>query len=99
LVEVICESCFEMCQGLSSVRFESGSKLARIESKAFANCSSLSSICIPSSIEVLSRGCFFQCTGLSSVAFELGSRFSSFPQECWENPDPYLAGGFDDLFG
>jgi hypothetical protein len=56
------------------VRFEAGSKLSRIEKFVFRSCSSLSSICIPSSIEVLCRGCFDECAGLLSVTFEAVSK-------------------------
>jgi hypothetical protein len=37
---------------LSSVTFESGSALTRIEANAFSNCSSLQSIWLPPSVEV-----------------------------------------------
>jgi hypothetical protein len=35
------------------VRFETDSKLSRIEESAFLDCSSLSSICIPSSLQAI----------------------------------------------
>jgi hypothetical protein len=37
------------------VTFESGSKLSRMEPSVFARCSSLSSICIPSTIRAILR--------------------------------------------
>jgi hypothetical protein len=65
------------------VTFETGSKLSRIDLYAFLHCSSLSSICIPSSVEMLGESCFFGCEGLSNVTFEPGSQFSSVPEACW----------------
>jgi hypothetical protein len=56
-VEGLCNYCFEGAAQLTTVAFESGSKLSRIESHAFSGCSSLSSICIPSSVEVLGDHC------------------------------------------
>jgi hypothetical protein len=41
--------CFHQCQSLSTVTFESGSKLSCIDDHGFDNCSLLSSISIPSS--------------------------------------------------
>jgi hypothetical protein len=65
------------------VTFESGCKLSRIGRSAFWRCSSLSSICIPSSVEQLCASCFADCNGLSSVTFESGSKLSSVPVDCW----------------
>jgi hypothetical protein len=61
---------------VSSVTFEAGSRLSRIESWAFHSCFSLSSICIPSSVETLGRDCFSWCTKLSAATFETGSKLS-----------------------
>jgi hypothetical protein len=58
------------------VAFETGSKLSRIEVAAFAHCSSLSSICIPSSVEILREWCFAGCQALCNVTFEADSRLS-----------------------
>jgi hypothetical protein len=44
---------------------------------AFASCSSLQSIVIPSSVETIGRGCFRSCKILSTVTFEVGSHLSS----------------------
>jgi hypothetical protein len=46
------------------VRFESGCKLSGIEKFAFSSCSSLSSICIPSSVQHLCEWCFTGCKAL-----------------------------------
>jgi hypothetical protein len=47
---------------------------------AFANCSSLSSICIPSSVEKLSDYCFEECQSLSTIEFEIDSHLSRVEQ-------------------
>jgi dextranase len=54
-VEVLGEWCFSGCPSLTSITFESGSKLQRIEESAFKG-SGLLSIEIPSSVEVLGEG-------------------------------------------
>jgi hypothetical protein len=55
------------------VRFESRSRLSRIEEQAFAE-TGLIEIVIPALVEVLGNGCFQECIQLRSVIFESGSR-------------------------
>jgi hypothetical protein len=43
---------------------------------AFARCSSLSSISLPSSLETIGYCCISECSSLSTVTFETGSRLS-----------------------
>jgi hypothetical protein len=57
-IRVLCDSCFCDCTALSRIEFEIGSDLRRIEWCAFAGCTSLHTICIPSSIESLEREWF-----------------------------------------
>jgi hypothetical protein len=64
---------FSHCGSLDSVAFESGSRLERIDEKAFSE-SGLKSIVIPSSVVVLGNWSFWQCKSLESVTFEPGSR-------------------------
>jgi hypothetical protein len=52
-VESLGDECFSLCIVLSSLTFESGSKLFRIGARAFVNCSRLESIVIPRSIQEL----------------------------------------------
>jgi hypothetical protein len=68
------KSCFSRCQSLSTLSFESNSKLDRIEGSAFSGCSSLKSICIPSSVRILCESCFSQCQSLSTLSFESNSK-------------------------
>jgi hypothetical protein len=72
-VAVLGSSCFSECKSLSSISFESNSRLMRIEWDAFS-CSSLQSIVIPSSVEIIGSSCFARCTPLSSILFESNSR-------------------------
>jgi hypothetical protein len=72
-IEILGERCFAECRSLSSVTFESGSRLLRIGGGAFGG-TGLVEIVIPASVEVLGVGCFSLCRSLSSVRFESGSR-------------------------
>jgi hypothetical protein len=47
------KECFDQCKSLSIIKFESGSQLSSIPESAFWDCSSLSSICCPSSLQTL----------------------------------------------
>jgi hypothetical protein len=73
LVEVIYESSFSLCDSLTSISFESASKLSRIERKAFSG-SGLESIHLPASVEVICGYSFAHCKSLSSVNFDADSR-------------------------
>jgi hypothetical protein len=72
-VEVLCKCCFLSCTSLTSVTFESNSKLQRIEESAFG-LSDLKTIDIPASVEVVCKFCFSNCTSLTSVTFESNSK-------------------------
>jgi hypothetical protein len=75
-VEILYQRCFLGARALSTVTFEAGSKLSRIELLAFEYCISFSSICILSSVGILHAACFSECRALSSVTFEVASRLS-----------------------
>jgi hypothetical protein len=81
-VELLGLSCFSGCQLLSSITFESNSRLARIESETFSY-SSLRSIVIPSNVEILGSKCFYACQSLSSITFELPSRLTRIESEAF----------------
>jgi hypothetical protein len=57
--------------------FEPVSRLSAIRYGAFASCSALSSIAIPSSVETLAECCFAECQSLRTVTFESGSNLST----------------------
>jgi hypothetical protein len=71
-VEVISEEAFCGQSELSVVAFESDSKLRRIESWAFADCSSLHSICLPSFVNTLEQWSFAS-SPISSIQIEEGN--------------------------
>ncbi|MDR1236014.1 MAG: leucine-rich repeat domain-containing protein [Holosporaceae bacterium] len=79
-VKAIDSYCFAGCKSLSSISFESGSQLTRIESYAFAD-SGLESITIPRSVNFLGSYCFTDCESLFSVSFESDSRLTSIERE------------------
>lgn len=58
---------------LQSVTFANDSKLQRIGSYAFANCSSLKEITIPSSVTDIGDNAFAECDSLSSLRVEQGN--------------------------
>jgi hypothetical protein len=60
---------FCACKSLESVIFENGSRLERIEEKAFYG-SGLRSIVIPSSVVVLGKLSLAACSMLESYVFE-----------------------------
>jgi hypothetical protein len=55
-VETLCDRCDSSCSQLSTVTFDPGSRLMTfVDESGFAECSSLSSIWIPSSVQALSE--------------------------------------------
>jgi hypothetical protein len=64
--------CFSLCSSLSSVTFQSGSRLRALGERAFENCALLKSISLPGSIESVNKYCFSGCS-LSVLIFELPS--------------------------
>jgi hypothetical protein len=60
------------------VTFETGCSATAFMPGAFQACSSLQSICIPSSVESLGSCCFKDCQRLCFVTFASGSRLLDF---------------------
>ena len=67
---------FSYCTALTTVDFESGSKLVEIDAFAFS-LSGLQSIEIPRSVETIRIGAFEECTDLAIVTFEKGSQLKT----------------------
>jgi hypothetical protein len=59
-IEIFGSKCFLRCESLSSITFESNSRLTWIESKAFFE-SSLQSILIPNNVEIIGSYYFSSC--------------------------------------
>jgi hypothetical protein len=74
-VDILGEKCFSEHKSLSSVRFESGSRLSQIEKEAFSE-TGLVEIILPGSVKILGERCFEKCKTLSSVRFETRSKWS-----------------------
>jgi hypothetical protein len=83
-VEILGSKCFYCCKSLSSITFESNSRLTRIESEAFYG-SSLQSILIPKNVEILGSKCFSLCQSLSSITFESNSRLTRIESEAFSS--------------
>jgi hypothetical protein len=72
-IRTLGNSCFGS-QCISSLTFESGSRLRQIEESAFSSCLFLSSIKIPALVEKIGSCCFSHCVSLSRIVFEPGSK-------------------------
>lgn len=77
-VEVIGPAAFMGCTALASVTFEKNAHLKTIDGTyyysnyfgAFSNCTSLSSLVLPSSVETIGVAAFKGCSSLTAVSFE-----------------------------
>ncbi len=76
-VELINSFAFNGCSSLSNVTFASDSKLKKIDTKVFENCSSLRAVTIPANIESLGVQVFKDCTNLEKVEFA-GNKIKKF---------------------
>jgi hypothetical protein len=86
-VEVICERCFWECTELEAVTFARGSRLSRIEPRAFAGCSALAAIRFPAGLEVIGRKCFADFAAISEVAFEPGAKLAAIEAKAFRGSD------------
>ncbi len=57
----------------------------RYSKGVFANCSSLKSVKIPSSITKIDAGCFVNCTSLTDLSFDKGSQLSEIGEAAFKN--------------
>jgi hypothetical protein len=87
-VKTIGVHAFEECENLSSISFESGSKLQKIGGKAFAYCAKLKKITIPKNVKEIGTEAFEECESLSSVTFQSGSKLQKIGEmafsECYK---------------
>jgi hypothetical protein len=74
--------CFSHCVNLNAIDIESGSRLSRIEERAFY-LSGLREICLPRSVEYLGDFCFNESYYLSKVDIEAGSQLNVIGSKCF----------------
>jgi hypothetical protein len=82
--EIIGPLSFDGNRWVRWVTFAAGTRVRVIRTEAFARCSYLESICIPSSVEYLHRNCFENCSRLSAVSFARGSGLRKLSQSAFE---------------
>jgi hypothetical protein len=75
-IEILGTGSFSSC-AISTVRFDSMSKVSVMESEAFGFCGKLRSITIPSSVTVIGESCFGNCHLLQVVSFEPDSQLTT----------------------
>jgi hypothetical protein len=75
-IEAVGSFSFRGCNFILTVAFEPEARLTQFGQCAFAECSRLTSICIPAQVEHLSDSCFSWCTSLAKVTFEQGSKLT-----------------------
>ncbi|WP_338102404.1 leucine-rich repeat domain-containing protein [Methanolapillus millepedarum] len=64
------QGAFYNCSNLTSVTFESGSKLTKFDSWAFRDCTKLTTITIPANVTTIGNQSFYGCVNLTTVTFE-----------------------------
>jgi hypothetical protein len=79
------EECFLGCVALSTVTFESESRLRSLCIRTFKGCSSLGSICIPRMVHGIGEQCFHSCRALSQVIFEPTSMLNDIGDSAFAN--------------
>jgi hypothetical protein len=87
-VTSISTGCFSPCDSILAATLGRGSRVSIVGESAFSNCSSVQSICFPSSIEIISNECFSDCPILSNPICESGCRFRrliNVPPKCVRN--------------
>jgi hypothetical protein len=82
--ETLGSSSFSDCN-ISSIAFEAGSRITRIQNRAFEFCTSLKAICIAASVEFLGEACFMGCKSLIQLTFESGCRLTEIGKHAFEN--------------
>ena len=82
-VESIRSNGFFQCSKLKFVEFNSPSKLETISQNTFGECSSITSVALPSNLRAILDGAFSECGMLSSVTFGVGSRLERIGPKCF----------------
>ena len=66
IVTSIGDVCFRSCPNLTSVTFESTSKVTSLGNRAFQSCNNLTTINLPSSVTIIKENCFESCISLTT---------------------------------
>jgi hypothetical protein len=80
----IAAGCFRNLKTVSTVRFETGSRISFFGPGVFMCCYGLKSISIPATLESIPDDCFKYCASLQAVTFESGSRVSGLGDKAFE---------------
>lgn len=72
--------CFQGCKSLKSIEVPDGVEI--LSAKAFANCSSLTSVSLPNTLKKIDGHCFYRCSSLTNIVIPEG--VSEIPQQCFE---------------
>lgn len=83
------DSCFQGCDSLKGIVFETNSKLTKIGERAFSGCNNLESIIIPASVESIGWYAFNSCNKLIDIEFEAGSKCAFIGLEAFSNTAYY----------
>ena len=60
---------FQNCAGITKVEFEPGSNLSTIDSRAFSDCSALTTVVLPSTVKSIGNGAFENCASLETFGW------------------------------
>lgn len=90
-LEVIEDSAFEGCTGMTALLTSKYSGLKTIGKYAFRNCDTLKSPSIPASVTSLGEGCFMDCDNLQYVSFY--GVLEEYPKDCFKNCPKLLKTG------
>lgn len=81
-VKTIGEDCFLWAESLSSITFESGSKLETIESCGFL-ATAITTITLPKNLKTIGNRAFYNCKKLTQVLYEDGIAYESIGEEAF----------------
>jgi hypothetical protein len=77
IVETIGKNAFFICENLTELIFEEGSKLETIGEAAFYQCENLNIVKIPNSVKTIGEMAFNECKNLTQLIFEKGSKLET----------------------
>ena len=90
-LEVIEDSAFEGCTGMTALLTSKYSGLKVIGKYAFRNCDTLKAPSIPASVTAVGEGCFMDCDNIQYVSFY--GALEEYPKDCFKNCPKLLKTG------